>query len=516
MSNLSDTSLDANGWTPLIPGLAKPSAERLSRGVYIVKKYSAATLTDDDIRTIQLHDLQKLTATIKEIGAKFPTLDEWEAVTEPHRLMWKSANEIEIIRDLLFGTFKRWEIELFEGLVAAGYFGPHWLLSTREYEERWAKANEQKEKAEEQVAYEEKYREQKLWLKAKRDAERDLDAEEESEEEFVWTTAADRRARPEMSWMIENLVPAGGAVGLPFGDKQSLKTFLMVDLALSLTNDLDHWMGWPIVPDPDGKVRHAGMILMEGASGIQRRINAWLKYHRQLGHCASDDELLTLENQAVNISSKKSIDRLVRSMRKVEIDGDPFNPAVLIVDTQGLALGGTDEYNRPAMRQAYALVKQLAAEFQCLVMLVSHPGHTNKHRPAGASSQEQDSDLVLRIKPGEIEVTKSKESENGLKRMFTWHKVADSLVVEWVNESSSMAGEIKKKTQRDNEIIAAVRELQVTKPGGVSKTAIYEKVGGNKSDLNVNIDRLVMDGRLINNSQREGSFLLTTDEPRPD
>lgn len=433
-----------------------------------------------------LKQLDRLRTRLTELGFEPPD-DESEWRLDPE--------DLRAIREALIATFevRDWDAEILERLIAHGLLGPD----------------------QEPIPRENLLRESKI-LRLIKQWELEQDALDRFRERLnpveplVWTNASQRRARPPLRWFIDGLVIDDAVVGMMFGDQQTYKSFLVVDLALSVVNKLPDWMGWSI-NSSDGPT-HAGIVLMEGVPGIQQRIDSWLEFHRPDHPHVTDDGLLTLENPVVNISSAASMDRLVASIRATTVNGEPFTPRVLAVDTQGLALGDADEYNRPAMRQAYRLVRKLAAEFGCLVLLITHPGHSNKHRPAGASTQEQDSDLVLRVAQNSVFVKKNKEGENGVKRFFTVEKIGESLVSRWVGEKNPLAEAIIERNQRDNALVAAVRELQQEKPSGVSKSAVHTRLGGNKQSLYNDIDRLVIEGRLRNNSQRESDFKLTTDE----
>jgi Bifunctional DNA primase/polymerase, N-terminal/AAA domain len=346
-----------------------------------------------------------------------------------------------------------------------------------------------------------------LVLKADRAARALLDSEfDATEPEVVWTTAAQRRERPAMSWFITGIAPTGSTVGLVFGRFSVGKSFLMVDLALAVANGLDTWMGFKITPDPNGEVRHAGIILMEGAVGVQARINAWLLAHPG----CTDAGVLTAERQPVDLRSAAAMVRLVTSIRSTTIDGVPFRPGILIVDTQGLATPGTDENSRTEMRQVYGNVKRLADEFDCLVLLVTHPGHQHPTRPAGSSTQEQDADLVIQVGDGFFEIRKVKEGEIGARRHFQIEPLGEAAVIRHLGEGTDLATLAAAEYRRSNEIIATVRAEQGT--DGISASRVHAILGGNRTVFFARVHALMAEGRLRNLSESDSRLVLWTDE----
>lgn len=336
---------------------------------------------------------------------------------------------------------------------------------------------------------------------------------DDDEVEFAFTTAQDRRARPSFRWLIDNLVPLAPSVGVLFGPRETYKSFLVAHLVMSLTNGAANWLGQEIAPDPEERTRHGLIVLMEGAEAYQQRLDALTAAYPGW----TDDGVITLENQPVDLSSPRYMGAMARGMRNVKIGDQPFRPAIVVVDTQGLAMGETDEYNRPAMRQVYKLTRLLAVEFGCFVLLVTHPGNTNQHRPAGSSTQLQDVDLALRAYgDGSVEVVKCKDGNaRGRKFHHRPEPFGGSLAVRWLGDQSISEQQRRceaERRARDNEIVAAVRTLQDEKPTGVSKSDVHTKVKGNRDEVLKAIDRLLTEGRLTNRCERPNCFKLETDE----
>jgi RecA-family ATPase len=350
--------------------------------------------------------------------------------------------------------------------------------------------------------------------RADAEAMRIVAAEQSDDEEvsFVFTSAEDRRNRPPVTWLIDGLVATRPAVGILFGPEQSYKSFIVAHLAMSLTNGAGSWFGMDIAKQDD-QPRHVLIALMEGAEGYPQRLEAL-----SIANPGWDDSrIVTLENQPLDVSLPTRMAALARGIKAHTVNGEPFSPALIVVDTQGLAMGETDENDRSAMRQVYKNARALAVEFRCLVLMVTHPGNTNLHRPAGASSQAQDADVTMRAyRDGTIEVVKCKDgNRRGQKFQHVQEPHGDSLALRWVGDlslGSQGQKHFAAQRERHNRIVEAVRTLTVSKPKGVSKSDVATAVGGKKQDVMNEIDALLDNGRLQNLSPVETRMLLVTDE----
>lgn len=207
-------------------------------------------------------------------------------------------------------------------------------------------------------------------------------------------TAAQRRDRPAPEWTIEHVMAKYG-VGQMFGESYVGKTFVALDLALSLANkvEVEAWHG--------NRINRAGPVvyaLMEGAFDAQVRIDAWLAARPG----ATDADLFTLEEEALDLRDRGSLDALRQDITALGIE-----PVLVVVDTQSLATPGTDENSNPEMNLVMANLKELAKALNVFVLLVHHTGHEGT-RARGASAQRAALDLEVKVEDGKLSVTKVK------------------------------------------------------------------------------------------------------------
>src|SRR5439155_14578191 len=127
---------------------------------------------------------------------------------------------------------------------------------------------------------------------------------------------------------IEGVLPDHG-VGQIFGASYTGKSFVAIDLSLRLANEMEDWFGHTI--------RRGGpvvYVLMEGVFDFQWRLDAWLDAHPG----TSADDLLTLEEESVDLRNPESVARIVHDITALGVE-----PALVVIDAQGLATPGTDE-----------------------------------------------------------------------------------------------------------------------------------------------------------------------------
>lgn len=203
--------------------------------------------------------------------------------------------------------------------------------------------------------------------------------------------ASELRARPEPVWLVDKTIPSTG-VGQLYGPTYSGKSFVALDLALSVANGKAEWFGHalaarcPVV-----------YVLMEGSFDFGLRIAAWLKVNG-----GSDDGLYVLDEQDVNLADPGSLGRIVADIRAAEIA-----PALVIIDTQALATAGTEENSNRDMGLVFANLKRLSRELGAFVMTVHHTGYDTTHS-RGASAQKAALDVEMAIRDGVLTAPKVK------------------------------------------------------------------------------------------------------------
>lgn len=175
-------------------------------------------------------------------------------------------------------------------------------------------------------------------------------------------------------WLAEDYVEAG-ALSVLFGEPGAGKSFLALDLALSVAT-MRTWHGQPVKRTP------VVYLCGEGHAGLQRRMHAWRDWHQVDWRSAP----FAMTKRAVPLTNRQAIEALKRDIDAVvERLGDA--PGFFVVDTLARNFGAGDENSTKDMSVFIDYVgAYLMDAYKACVMLVHHTGHGDKQRARGSSS----------------------------------------------------------------------------------------------------------------------------------
>jgi hypothetical protein len=178
-------------------------------------------------------------------------------------------------------------------------------------------------------------------------------------------TIDDIMDRPDPVWAIDGLI-SERTLGFIFGPPSSLKTFIAIDIALSIVTGAAAWWGRPI--KATGAVVY---LCREGTRSLKFRIKAW-ELHRK---AAARGMPFRLVEHPTNFMLQADVDRVIATIRSVaEETGMPI--AALFVDTVSRVLPGAEENLQRDMTLFTGACEQIQMAFNCLVIGVHH---TNKN-----------------------------------------------------------------------------------------------------------------------------------------
>lgn len=179
---------------------------------------------------------------------------------------------------------------------------------------------------------------------------------------------------PPPSWLVKPFLDAG-SLAVVFGEPGTMKTFLALDLGLSLATG-HPWHGCP--------VRRQGSVFYiagEGLTGLSRRIRAWeISRERSLENVpffTSDRPAQILDG-----ASAREVVQAADELR--ERHG---NPVMIVIDTLNRNFGPGDESSTADMGEFISTVDdKLRCRYRCAVLIVHHTGLGDKSRGRGSSS----------------------------------------------------------------------------------------------------------------------------------
>ena len=180
------------------------------------------------------------------------------------------------------------------------------------------------------------------------------------------------------SWLVKNVLPAT-SLGLVFGASQTLKSFICLDMALSLNYGMQ-WAG-----QKSDKI-DAVYVSAEGGAGIAKRIKAW--------HIARKMDVANCPLRVV-IDHIDAGSDLLRLRKEIESLG--INCRLIILDTFSQLFPGDENAADQVAAFLRMIVRHLILPLQCTVILVHHVGHAVSERPRGSSALTANADVLFAV-----------------------------------------------------------------------------------------------------------------------
>ena len=157
-------------------------------------------------------------------------------------------------------------------------------------------------------------------------------------------------------FVVQNLIVQNSLVAL-VSPPGSNKTFLALDLALSIASGQSTWLGAPLhVAGP------AVYVLGEGGGRFKLRVQAWDEQH---GIEPSQSYPFHVLNEAVALTNRADADAFVQEVAALK-------PVLIVFDTLSRCLAGADENNQKDMSAAVGVCDTLRQQLGCCVVLLHH------------------------------------------------------------------------------------------------------------------------------------------------
>lgn len=212
---------------------------------------------------------------------------------------------------------------------------------------------------------------------------------------------AELMALPPQSWLVKGVIPETG-MGIVYGDSGSGKTFISIDLALSIARGLS-WHSCRVKQE-------TGVLYVsaEGGGAMSARLQAYAKHH--------DIDLSDLPFGIVTVGlSFRDGDhlRVIGGCNEMRKRGMPIG--LIVLDTLNRTMGGGDENSSQDMGEYLAAVAKIVEETKSFVLVVHHSGKDAKRGARGHSSLRAAVDTELEVKAeGDAQILKVTKSRDGL------------------------------------------------------------------------------------------------------
>jgi hypothetical protein len=221
---------------------------------------------------------------------------------------------------------------------------------------------------------------------------------------FTLYTVDDFDSFPEMTWLIDDILPSSGLASV-YGQSGVGKSFLCLDMAASVATGLP-WFGHQT------SQCHVVYISLEGQAGFRRRVRAWQE-HREI---SLTDKIHFLD-EMFEFNRAGHPDGLINIIEKSGGAG------LIIIDTLNKAAPGADENSSSDMGRIIAAASSIQKATNGLVLLVHHSGKDASRGLRGHSSLHAALDTVIETeKDGQLirwNLVKSKDGEDGISHSFS-------------------------------------------------------------------------------------------------
>ena len=189
---------------------------------------------------------------------------------------------------------------------------------------------------------------------------------------------------PPVKWIVDRKIPRG-LWGTEYGASRSMKTFGMIDLALSVATGKRWLEHYPIERDAVGPVVY---IAAENSGGIRERMAAWLE-RRKMDWEDLEGKFYLLD-EAPPMLEPQYIPLLIESIT------DACKPVLVIIDTSNRTLYGKNEDDNGLFGLYTIHVEQLIKATGATVIIVHHPPKGGAKTPRGADGLFSNAGFVHR------------------------------------------------------------------------------------------------------------------------
>lgn len=189
-------------------------------------------------------------------------------------------------------------------------------------------------------------------------------------------------------WILKGYIAAGPSLCIFFSPSGLGKTFVVIDLFLTLACGLTDWHGV--------ECRKARCLYMcaEGYGAVIPRVQCWLEQHSVKDSHNVD---FWIENGSITLDDPKSVIMLQEALDRRFGDN---KPDILAVDTMNLFMKGDENATQSATAFVQAL-KSISAENQCTILLVHHTGVADERRGRGSTVFKGSLDTEIRLSKAE-------------------------------------------------------------------------------------------------------------------
>lgn len=224
-------------------------------------------------------------------------------------------------------------------------------------------------------------------------------------------------ALPDPEFLIDRHIPRG-SLGFLYGRPGCGKSFLALDMALTLAWGLPDWHGDALRPRPGAHVLY---LAAEGVSGMKQRLKAWGH-----GRLVPDGFLyprFSLVPETINFMKPEDVERMVETVDAAALAPLDF----VVVDTVSRSLPGADENLQKDMTLFVRACEAVQRRFGAAVLGLHHTAKAGGMRGSSVLAGAGDFLLHLERKPearvGRLTCDKQKDAPDGWSEAYAFSEV---------------------------------------------------------------------------------------------
>ncbi len=239
------------------------------------------------------------------------------------------------------------------------------------------------------------------------------------------------------AWLIPGMIPSQG-IGMLYGESGSYKSFIALDMALSLAFGIPGQWGAPPVKND--------VLFLAGEGPVataKKRWPAWMEW--QNIEFRSDHRFF------ISPEVPLYTDSAAWENVKLDLATLKAKPSLIIIDTLTRLITGLDENSAKDASLVTKFMEQLARYFECFVLAIHHTGKDQNKGARGSSAFYANMDTVIsmKLKQGgsELRVKKQKDADVQDEIFnFAVKEVGTSIILERTAELADLT--TKKQTSR--------------------------------------------------------------------
>lgn len=213
-----------------------------------------------------------------------------------------------------------------------------------------------------------------------------------------------------VKWLIKGWVPKSGLMMI-YGEPGSGKSFIALDMMLSISTSKPAWHGCRIAPIEGCIIYLCG----EGDEGNSQRISAWIK---EKNNGVKETGPIFIGSSPLNLDEERVVENLVEKILKEA----KMTPCLIVIDTLNMYFSGEENNARDA-RNFIRGCQRMSQKFEALVMIIHHTGKSremrNEARGSSAFHASMDSEILVTRYEGNVSLESRKQKNGKIPEMIS-------------------------------------------------------------------------------------------------